>query len=71
MIRSHGVIRWQKESGYGKRSLVEVAFSRYKRLIGGLMHGINLNNQKVEAKLACKALNIMTNLGMPDTVRVS
>lgn len=71
MIRAHGVMRWQIETGYGKRSLVEVAFSRYKRIFGRLMHGINLDNQKVEAKLACKALNIMTTLGMPETVRVS
>jgi len=71
VIRAHGVMHWQEESGYGQRSLVEVAFSRYKRMLGGLMHSINFNNQKVEAKLACKILNIMTNLGMPKSVRVA
>ena len=71
MIEAHGVINWQKKTGYGKRSLVEIAFSRYKRIIGRMMYSINLGNQKVEARLACKILNIMTTLGMPESVRVS
>ena len=35
------------------------------------LRSINFGNQKVEASLACKALNIMTRLGMPKTVRIS
>ena len=69
-IKKHGVINWQKKTGYGERSLVEVAFYRYKRILGQMMHSMKLANQKVEARLACKALNIMTNLGMPETVRI-
>ena len=71
MIRTHVVMNWQKETGYGMRSLVEVAFSRYKRILGKQMHAINFGNQKVEAKLACKALNRMMALGMPVTVKVN
>lgn len=70
MVREHGVMNWQKSTGYGQRSLVEVAFSRYKRILGRLMHAVSFKNQIVEAKLACKALNIMTTLGMPVTVRI-
>jgi len=70
MIRAHGVINWQKKTGYGERSLVETAFSRYKKIIGRLMHSINMDNQKVEARLACKILNIMTGLGMPESERI-
>jgi len=70
MIRAHGVINWQKKTGYGERSLVETAFSRYKHIIGRLMHTMTIDNQKVEARLACKILNIMTSLGMPESVRV-
>ena len=70
-IKEHGVINWQKATGYGKRSLVEVAFSRYKRIFDKTMQNITLTNQKIEAQLACKALNIMLHLGMPKTVQVT
>ncbi len=70
-IKKHGMLNWQKQTGYGKRSLVETAFSRYKRLFGKLMHSIALATQKSEVKLACKALNIMMSLGMTETVRVA
>ena len=70
IIKDRGMMYWQKHTGYGKRSLVEVAFSRYKRIFGKQMHAIDLANQKAEAKLACKALNIMSSLGMPETIRV-
>lgn len=69
--KEHGQINWQKETGYGERSLVEVAFYRYKKILGKLMHAIDFGNQKVEASLACKALNIMTSLGMPQTERIN
>lgn len=67
----HGRINWQKATGYGERSLVEVAFYRYKRIFGEWMRAINFENQRVEASLVCKALNIITNLGMPQTERVN
>ena len=69
--KEHGRINWQKATGYGERSLVEVAFYRYKKIFGRMMRDINFKNQKVEVALACKALNIMTNRGMPATERVS
>jgi len=64
------VINWQKFTGYGERSLAEVAFSRYKKIIGKVMRCIKFENQKTEAQLACKALNRMLFLGMPTTVRI-
>ena len=67
----HGRINWQKATGYGERSLVEVAFFRYKKILGQWMHAINFDNQKVKASLACKALNIMTSLGMPKTEKIN
>ena len=70
MIDAEGVFNWQRKTGYGKRALVEVVFSRYKRIFGKRMRAIHFLHQKMEAKLACKALNIMTSLGMPETVRV-
>ena len=70
-IKKHGIINWQKATDYGKRSLVEVAFYRYKRIFGKTMQCIKLANQKVEAQLACKALNMMSVLGMPESVKVT
>ncbi len=63
----HGRISWQKATGYNERALVEVAFYRYKKIFGKMMHSTSFKNQTVEVALACKALNIMTALGMPDT----
>jgi hypothetical protein len=33
-VDEHGRMNWQKASGYNKRSKVEAAISRYKRIIG-------------------------------------
>jgi len=71
MIREHGRINWQNATGYGERSLVEVAMYRYKKIIGQFMKSINFANQKVEAVLACNILNTMATLGMPETVRIN
>src|SRR3954447_17363550 len=35
-----------------------------------LLHARTLPNQKTEAKIACNALNKMTDLGMPISVRI-
>lgn len=67
---THGRMNWQKATGYNERALVEVAFYRYKKIIGRIMRATSFINQQVEASLACKALNIMTRLGMPETVVV-
>jgi transposase len=69
-IQNHGRTGWQRRSGYGRRSLVETAMYRYKTLIGRRLHARTLPNQKTEAKIACNALNRMTSLGMPISVRI-
>ncbi len=56
---------WQTATGYGKRALVETAVSRYKVLIGRSLRARTLSAQKVEARIACAAINRMTRLGMP------
>ncbi len=58
-IEAHG-------SGYTRRSLVETAMSRYKAIIGGAMRSRTMAQQRVEVTLACKILNRITYLGMPD-----
>ncbi len=69
-IRKHGRIGWQRRSGFGRRSLVETAMYRYKTIIGRRLHARSLSNQKTDAKIACNALNRMTSLGMPISVRI-
>src|SRR4051812_4633487 len=69
-IQNHGRIGWQCRSGYGRRSLVETAMYRYKTIIGRRLHARTLPNQQTEAKIACNALNRMTGLGMPISVRI-
>jgi transposase len=64
-IAEHGRIRWQRSSGYNRRSLVEAAMFRYKTVIGRRLHARTLPNQRTEAKVGCNVLNRMTGLGMP------
>ena len=61
-----GKRKWHIESGYSKRSKIETTFYRYKTIVGSAMRARGLASQRVEARIGCKILNIMTALGMPD-----
>lgn len=50
---------WGKLSGYSKRSLVETAFSREKRLFGDRLFSKDLHKQGVEHTARCALLNQM------------
>jgi hypothetical protein len=50
---------------------MEVAMFRYKKVIGRSLHARTLPAQKIEAKVACTVLNIMTGLGMPVSRRIA
>jgi hypothetical protein len=69
-IETHGRIEWQCHSGYDRRSLVETVMYRYKTIIGRRLHARTLLNQRTEGKIACNALNKMTRLSMPVSVRI-
>ena len=69
-IRELGRREWHTHSGYSKRSMVENTIYRYKAIVGRGMSSRTLAGQKVEVQLACKILNTMTRLGMPDSYRV-
>lgn len=58
--------RWQKVSGYTRRSLIEAALSRYKRIMGQRLRSRTTLSQQTEVRIACSILNRMTELGMPD-----
>ncbi len=70
-IRELGRREWHISSGYSKRSMVENTVFRYKTMIGRSMRSRTLDGQRVEVRLACKILNAMTHLGMPDSYRVA
>jgi hypothetical protein len=58
IIQEKGQRGWQKEVGYGKRSLVETAMFRYKTLIGPALRARTLTAQKTEARLVRSAHNV-------------
>ena len=70
-IRELGRREWHISSGYSKRSMVENTVFRYKMMIGRSMRSRTFDGQRVEVRLACKILNAMTHLGMPDSYRVA
>jgi hypothetical protein len=69
-MRRLGRREWHANSGYSRRSLVENAVFRYKAILGQSMRSRSLRSQRAEVRLACKILNTMTRLGMPDSVKV-
>ena len=70
VIDQHGRIAWQKKTGYGLRNYAELAVQRYKRSFGNAMKARTLPQQKTEAWISASALNRMTNLGMPVSVKL-
>ncbi len=69
-MRKFGRQEWFTNSGYSRRSLVENSVFRYKSILGQRMRSRSLDSQRAEVRLACKILNTMTRLGMPDSVKV-
>lgn len=67
-IRTQGRKCWKQESGYHQRSLAETGMFRFKKIFGyGLVSRI-LGSQAKESLIRCRALNIITALGMPESV---
>jgi len=70
VIAQQGRLAWQKITGYNLRNYAELAVQRYKRIFGNTMRARALPQQKTEAWISVSALNRMTNLGMPVSVKV-
>ncbi|MGO9721709.1 MAG: hypothetical protein ACLPOA_14285 [Methylocella sp.] len=64
-------MKWQKTSGYNRRSKVEAAIGRYKRVIGDVLRSHEDARRLCEVKIAVKVLNRMLALGPPVGVRVA
>lgn len=69
LIENNGRLRWQAETGYGSRSLVETAMGRYKAIIGPRLRSRRLKNQRTEAAIGVVVLNRMLAGGQPTSVR--
>jgi hypothetical protein len=70
-VEEHGRMNWQKASGYNKRSKVEAAISRYKRVIGDGLKSCHDARRATEVAIAVKSLNRMSALGQAICVRVA
>ena len=70
-IQEIGRAAWKKESAYHRRSLAETGIYRLKRIFGEGLMSKRLDSQCVEVRLRCKAINLMTGLGMPKTCSVT
>ena len=64
-IRRDGLKAWKKSIGYHRRSLGETAMHRFKKCFGEGLKNRKLENQRTEAALRCKLLNLFVTLGMP------
>jgi len=71
MIEAHGRMNWQKRTGYSERNYAELAVLRFKGIFGNTLKARALPQQKMEAWIAKEALNRMTQLGMPISVKIS
>ena len=60
---------WKKLRGYHRRSLAETGMYRFKMLFGRDLKCRTFQGQQSEVYVKAKALNIMTSLGMPQSVR--
>jgi IS5 family transposase len=69
-VREKGRKEWKIEVGYHKRSLAETAMFRIKKLFGNRLTTRITEHQKTEIAIWCRAINKMTSLGMPQTVRI-
>ena len=70
-IKEIGREQWKIESGYHWRSLAETTMCRFKTIFGDHTRSRNLDRQATDVRIQCRMLNIMTALGMPQSVRVA
>jgi len=70
-IRKLGRKGWKEARDYHQRSLVETAMFQLKTLFGDKLQSRCFENQATEAFIKCRALNLMTQLGMPESYAIN
>jgi hypothetical protein len=68
-IRTIGRKAWKEEIGYHARSLSETAMFRFKTLFGHGLSNRQFETQRIQTKIRIQAMNKMTLLGMPSSVK--
>ncbi|MEM7232479.1 MAG: transposase, partial [Planctomycetota bacterium] len=66
-IRKVGRRQWKKEAKYHRQARAENTFFRFKQLLGGRLRSRDRVSQEVDARLGCKILNRMLQLGAPES----
>lgn len=69
-IAEQGIKAWKKSTHYHQRSLAENAMYRLKQLLGDRLASRLFETQVTEVHVRIAAMNIMTSLGMPVSVRL-
>jgi hypothetical protein len=69
-LEARGRLAWQVLSGYTRQGIAETTMFRFKQLFGGRLWARGLETQRTEAAVKCTVLNRMTQLGMPETLRI-
>lgn len=70
-VRKCGRKHWKEIISYHRRSLAETTMFRLKTIFTDKVRARKEANQRAELLLRCKALNLMTALGMPDSCVVA
>ncbi|WP_039454564.1 transposase [Candidatus Jidaibacter acanthamoebae] len=70
-IKEKGYHVERNKNKYGRREIVENTIYRYKSIIGAKLRSRKWDNQDVETLLGCHILNKMTNLGMPQSLKLT
>lgn len=68
-VDEDGRMKWQKATGYNKRSKVEAAISHDKRVIGDTLRSRHDVRRPTEAAIAVRSLNQVHELGRAKFVR--
>jgi hypothetical protein len=69
-IAEQGIKAWKKSTNYHQRSLAENAMYRLKQLLGDRLSSRLFETQVTEVHVRIAAMNTMTSLGMPVSVRL-
>lgn len=69
-VQKLGITGWKRKAKYHRRSLVECAIFRLKTLFTDKLRAREVERQRTEVMIKCRALNRMTELGMPQSYAV-
>lgn len=62
---------WKQENDYHRRSLVETNMSRMSSIFGDEISSRTPENQFTDLAIRCRIINVMNQLGLPDSVECS